>query len=108
RSALPHSSVERDQAALGSIEVAGADLSRPVADRTHSARPGERQFLVDLGRLRSRLRTHCALSQSLLAFVGSAREALYQGDSALRALRHSGRNLESLALQGMAQVGRFD
>ena len=35
---------------------------------------------------------------------GAPRQALHQGDAALRALRHSGRNLQGAALQGVAQV----
>ncbi len=37
------------EAAFRDVQVARPHLSRPVAHRAHSARPGERQFLVDLG-----------------------------------------------------------
>ena len=74
------------------------------AHRAHSARPGQQQLLHHLGRFRGRLRAHRPLPQPLLAIAGAPRQALHQGDSALRALRHSGRNLQGAALQGLAQV----
>ena len=59
-------SLERDQAALRIVEVAGADLSRSLADRAHPARPGERQLLQHLGRFAKPITS--ALFASSIAF----------------------------------------
>jgi len=64
------------------VEVSGAYLSRPVADRAYSSRPGKFEFLEHLGGFGSGLRTYCALPEPFFADAGSAREALHQGDAA--------------------------
>jgi Ribonuclease G/E len=92
--------------ALRHFQVAGADLSRS-AYRAHPARPGQHQLLIDLGRLAGRLRAHRPLPQPLLAHAGPPRQALHQGDSAFRALRHSGRNLQGSRSKGLAQERRL-